>query len=96
MLRTHDLTGAQQKCRPLGGAFILTPGCLLKKIYVQGSETVSELAALMAVTSAAAISTAFRNLGRMLTIHQHLTFDEVRSLALEFGFEARLADQNED
>ena len=50
--------------------------------------TVSELAELMDVSPSEIISSAFKNLGLMVTINQRLDFDQIELLLEEFGFEA--------
>ncbi len=50
--------------------------------------SVSELAELIDVTATALISSAFKNLGLMVTINQRLDFDQIELLLDEFGFKA--------
>jgi len=66
----------------------------MRELEVRGSETLTELAQLMSISGAEAISVGFKNLGRMFTIRQQLDFDEIRMLAREFGFDARRRGPN--
>jgi translation initiation factor IF-2 len=50
--------------------------------------TVSELADLIDVTAQAIITSAFKNLGLMVTINQRLDFDQIELICDEFGFSA--------
>jgi translation initiation factor IF-2 len=50
--------------------------------------TVAELAELIDVTATQIVSSAFKNLGLMVTINQRLDFDQIELLLDEFGFEA--------
>ncbi|MCL7958175.1 MAG: translation initiation factor IF-2 [marine benthic group bacterium] len=50
--------------------------------------TVAELADLIDVTAQAIITSAFKNLGLMVTINQRLDFDQIELICDEFGFSA--------
>ncbi|HEX9109663.1 MAG TPA: translation initiation factor IF-2 [Longimicrobiales bacterium] len=50
--------------------------------------TVAELAELIDATPTEIISSAFKNLGMMVTINQRLDFDQIELLLDEFGFQA--------
>ncbi|HEX6926354.1 MAG TPA: translation initiation factor IF-2 [Longimicrobiaceae bacterium] len=50
--------------------------------------TVAELAELIDVTPTQIISSAFKNLGLMVTINQRLDFDQIELLLDEFGYKA--------
>ena len=50
--------------------------------------TVAELADLIDVTAVAIITSAFKNLGLMVTINQRLDFDQIELICDEFGFTA--------
>jgi len=50
--------------------------------------TVAELADLIDVTAQAIITSAFKNLGLMITINQRLDFDQIELICDEFGFTA--------
>ncbi|MDQ3607164.1 MAG: translation initiation factor IF-2, partial [Gemmatimonadota bacterium] len=50
--------------------------------------TVAELAELIDVTATQIVSSAFKNLGLMVTINQRLDFDQIELLLDEFGFRA--------
>ncbi len=50
--------------------------------------TVAELADLIDVTAQAIITSAFKNLGLMVTINQRLDFDQIELICDEFGFTA--------
>jgi translation initiation factor IF-2 len=50
--------------------------------------TVSELADLIDVSAQAIITSAFKNLGLMVTINQRLDFDQIELICDEFGFSA--------
>jgi translation initiation factor IF-2 len=50
--------------------------------------TVAELAELIDVSASQIISSAFKNLGLMVTINQRLDFDQIELLLDEFGFQA--------
>jgi translation initiation factor IF-2 len=50
--------------------------------------TVAELAELIDVTATQIVSSAFKNLGLMVTINQRLDFDQIEMLLDEFGFRA--------
>ena len=50
--------------------------------------TVAEIAELIDVTPTQIISSAFKNLGLMVTINQRLDFDQIEMLLDEFGFQA--------
>jgi len=50
--------------------------------------TVAELADLIDVTAQAIITSAFKNLGLMITINQRLDFDQIELICDEFGFSA--------
>jgi translation initiation factor IF-2 len=50
--------------------------------------TVAELAELIDVSASQIISSAFKNLGLMVTINQRLDFDQIELLLDEFGFRA--------
>src|SRR5690606_37956735 len=50
--------------------------------------TVAEIAELIDVTATQIISSAFKNLGLMVTINQRLDFDQIELLLDEFGFQA--------
>ncbi len=50
--------------------------------------TVAELANLMQVPAAEIITSAFKNLGLMVTINQRLDFDQIELITEEFGFNA--------
>ena len=66
--------------------------------------TVSELADLIGVTPQAIITSAFKNLGLMVTINQRLDFDQIELVCEEAGFsaireeafEADLSDETEE
>jgi translation initiation factor IF-2 len=48
--------------------------------------TVAEIAELIDITPSQIISSAFKNLGLMVTINQRLDFDQIELLLDEFGF----------
>jgi translation initiation factor IF-2 len=50
--------------------------------------TVAEIAELIDITPSQIISSAFKNLGLMVTINQRLDFDQIELLLEEFGFQA--------
>ncbi|MBA4159927.1 MAG: translation initiation factor IF-2, partial [Gemmatimonadetes bacterium] len=50
--------------------------------------SVAELAEMIDVTSTQIVSSAFKNLGLMVTINQRLDFDQIEMLLDEFGFQA--------
>jgi len=50
--------------------------------------TVAELAELVDVTATQIVSSAFKNLGLMVTINQRLDFDQIELLLDEFGYKA--------
>jgi len=50
--------------------------------------TISELSDLIDVTPQEIITSAFKNLGLMVTINQRLDFDQIEMICDEFGFEA--------
>jgi translation initiation factor IF-2 len=50
--------------------------------------TVAELAELIEESPTAIVSSAFKNLGMMVTINQRLDFDQIEMLLEEFGFRA--------
>ncbi len=50
--------------------------------------TIAELADLIEVTPQEIITSAFKNLGLMVTINQRLDFDQIELICEEFGFEA--------
>ncbi|CAN5809127.1 hypothetical protein BH23GEM6_BH23GEM6_20400 [soil metagenome] len=50
--------------------------------------TVAEIAELIDITPSQIISSAFKNLGLMVTINQRLDFDQIELLLDEFGFKA--------
>jgi translation initiation factor IF-2 len=50
--------------------------------------TVAEIAEMIDVTATQIISSAFKNLGLMVTINQRLDFDQIELLLDEFGFKA--------
>jgi len=50
--------------------------------------TIAELADLIDVTPQEIITSAFKNLGLMVTINQRLDFDQIELICEEFGFEA--------
>jgi translation initiation factor IF-2 len=50
--------------------------------------TVAELAELIQESPTAIVSSAFKNLGMMVTINQRLDFDQIELLLEEFGFKA--------
>jgi translation initiation factor IF-2 len=50
--------------------------------------TVAELAELIDESPTAIVSSAFKNLGMMVTINQRLDFDQIELLLEEFGFQA--------
>ncbi|MBT8479091.1 MAG: translation initiation factor IF-2, partial [Gemmatimonadetes bacterium] len=50
--------------------------------------TISELSDLIDVTPQEIITSAFKNLGLMVTINQRLDFDQIELICDEFGFEA--------
>jgi translation initiation factor IF-2 len=64
-----------------------------KTIRVNEFLTVSELAELMDVSATEIISSAFKNLGLMVTINQRLDFDQIELLLDEFGF---IAEREEE
>jgi translation initiation factor IF-2 len=51
--------------------------------------TVAELADLISATPQEIITSAFKNLGLMITINQRLDFDQIELICEEFGFEAK-------
>jgi translation initiation factor IF-2 len=55
--------------------------------------TVAELAELIDVSASQIISSAFKNLGLMVTINQRLDFDQIELLLDEFGFRAVREDE---
>src|SRR5690606_5917828 len=55
--------------------------------------TVAELAELIDVSPTAIISSAFKNLGLMVTINQRLDFDQIELLLDEFGFRAKREEE---
>jgi translation initiation factor IF-2 len=55
--------------------------------------TVAELAELIDVSPTAIISSAFKNLGMMVTINQRLDFDQIELLLDEFGFRAKREEE---
>ncbi len=50
--------------------------------------TVAELSDLISATPQAIITSAFKNLGLMVTINQRLDFDQIELICEEFGFQA--------
>ena len=59
-----------------------------QQVRVNEFLTVAELAELIDHTPTEIISSAFKNLGMMVTINQRLDFDQIELLLDEFGFEA--------
>ncbi len=59
-----------------------------KRVRVNEFLTVAELADLIAVSAGQIITSAFKNLGLMVTINQRLDFDQIELICEEFGYEA--------
>jgi len=59
------------------------------EVEIPEDVTVGDLANLIAIPATRLVSTAFRELGRVLTIHDTLPFDDARELIAHFGFNAR-------
>ncbi len=58
------------------------------RVRVNEFLTVSELADLISVSAQEIITSAFKNLGLMVTINQRLDFDQIELICEEFGYEA--------
>ena len=58
------------------------------RVRVNEFLTVSELADLISVSAQQIITSAFKNLGLMVTINQRLDFDQIELICEEFGYEA--------
>ena len=61
----------------------------MKDLVVVGTETVAEVADLMSVSGTEVVRAGFEKLGRLFTLHQRLSFEEIRDLAAVFGYAAR-------
>jgi translation initiation factor IF-2 len=59
-----------------------------QQVRVNEFLTIAELAELIDHTATEIISSAFKNLGMMVTINQRLDFDQIELLLDEFGFQA--------
>jgi len=58
------------------------------RIRVAEFLTIAELSDLISVSAQQIITSAFKNLGLMVTINQRLDFDQIELICEEFGFEA--------
>jgi len=58
------------------------------RVRVNEFLTVAELADLIGASAQAIITSAFKNLGLMVTINQRLDFDQIELICEEFGYEA--------
>jgi hypothetical protein len=68
---------------------LMRPGDRGKEIVLPEATTVAELARLLDLTARQLITTAFQELGLLLTISEPLQFERSRALAAQFGFVAR-------
>ncbi len=59
-----------------------------KRVRVNEFLTVAELGDLISVSAGQVITSAFKNLGLMVTINQRLDFDQIELICEEFGYEA--------
>ncbi|MEE8447242.1 MAG: translation initiation factor IF-2, partial [Gemmatimonadota bacterium] len=59
-----------------------------KRVKVNEFLTVAELGDLISVSAGQVITSAFKNLGLMVTINQRLDFDQIELICEEFGYEA--------
>lgn len=59
-----------------------------KRVRVNEFLTVAELGDLISVSAGQVITSAFKNLGLMVTINQRLDFDHIELICEEFGYEA--------
>ncbi len=59
-----------------------------KRVRVNEFLTVAELADLISTSAGQIITSAFKNLGLMVTINQRLDFDQIELICEEFGYDA--------
>ncbi len=64
-----------------------------KTVRVNEFLTVAELAELIGESPTAIVSSAFKNLGMVVTINQRLDFDQIELLLEEFGFTAKREEE---
>ena len=64
----------------------------MKYLSLVGSESIGEVADMMAVSHTEAIRVGLEQMGRLLTVFDQLDRPELTRLALEFGFEVKWRD----
>lgn len=64
-----------------------------KDLVVREHISVLELARLIRVRPGKVVGRTFHELGRLVTVHQVLVFEETRSIAAMFGYAARLREE---